>query len=142
MSDAAASARTKKELIQLTLEHWFPTHVVPTGGFTAVAQEVGASKPLVTNVARSLGFEAEAPKAATRRAEGCKHCGREVEPGKRTCAECRQVTVACNTCGKLFKRARDRLFERERDPRYHGAMYCSRRCYFNRDIERVWRSAV
>jgi hypothetical protein len=139
--DTDASDITKKELIEITLQHWFPTRVVPTGGFTAVAREVGASKPLVTTVARRLGFESEFPKGVSRRPEGCKHCGREVEAGRRTCEECRLVTVACDTCGTLFKRARDRLFERERDARYHGAMYCSRRCYFKRETIIKWRRA-
>jgi hypothetical protein len=52
------------------------------------------------------------------------------------------VTVACDSCGKLFERPRDRIFERERDPRYHGAMYCSRRCYFSRDTRVSWPRAI
>lgn len=125
-------ASTKKEQIALTLERWYPNQVVPVGGFTAVAAAVGASKPLVTTVARAQGYTSEAPHRVSQRRQGCKHCGRDVEPGKRVCAECRMVTLACDTCGRLFKRRRDRIFERERDPRYHGGMYCSKRCFYRR----------
>lgn len=128
----AAVAPTKKDQIALKLERWFPSRVVASGGFTAIAKAVGASKPLVTTVARDLGFEPEQPYRRTRKEEGCKHCGSELEPGKRVCADCRELTLACDTCGQLFKRPRDRVFERERDPRYQGRTYCSRRCFFRR----------
>jgi hypothetical protein len=132
MQATATASQRKRDKVAETLQRWYPQHVVPTGGFTAVAAAVGASKPLVSVVARDLGYTSAAPHKRTRKPEGCKHCGREVEPGKRMCYECRQVTLACDTCGRLFKRRRDRVMERERDPRYQGGTYCSPRCYFKR----------
>jgi len=128
-----APTGTKKELIRKTLEETYPRQVVPSGGFAALARTIGASRALVSSVASELGYTPATQRARRPNPSGCKHCGRETEPGKRMCAQCAVLTLTCDCCGRAFKRPRDRVMERERDPRYHGGIYCSRRCYFRRN---------
>ena len=141
MADTASDV-TKRKLIEAALESRFPGREVPVGGFVEIARGCDASKPMVSKVAKALGFRSANPHRASRRPEGCKHCGQEVEPGKRVCYECNYIAIACDTCGKIFRRRRDRLFERERDSRYADGMFCSRACVYERRHRISWRPPV
>lgn len=133
---------TKTEQIACLLQQRFPERQVSSGGFIAIASELGASKALVTRVAQEHGFRPATPRRKSRRPEGCKHCGNPVEPGKRVCPDCMFVTVACDTCGRLFKRRRDQILERVRDPRYNDGVFCSRRCVHQRRYAVDWRPSA
>jgi hypothetical protein len=126
------NGKSKKQHIRDVLESSFPGHKVPTGGFAAIAKQTGASRALVSVVANETGWVAAQPVSRRARAEGCIHCAGAVEPGKRVCRQCAVVTLTCDGCGRLFERLRERVLERERDSRYHGGTYCSRRCYLQR----------
>jgi hypothetical protein len=124
---AKPGPRGKRDEIAAEFQRMFPDGHVPRGGITRLARTVGLSKTRVSTVAREMGIYN--PPVVDRGTGPCEVCGKETKRPKRLCADCRVITLTCDACGKQFQRPRDRVLEKQYDPRYRGRVFCSWACF-------------
>lgn len=119
--------RGKRSEVATEFARRFPDGNIPRGGLADVAEAVGLSKPRVSILARQMGIYGTAP--PDRGVGLCKLCGAPTPRPKRICKDCRVVNLTCDACGQLFTRPRDRVVEKQQDPRYKGRTFCCWTCY-------------
>jgi hypothetical protein len=124
---AKPGPKGKRHEIAAEFAKRFPDGNIPRGALTEIAEAVGLSKPRVSILAREMGLYGSEP--PERSVGPCEACGRPMRRPKRICEDCRTVNLVCDACGKPFTRARDRVLEKQNDPRYRGRTFCSWTCF-------------
>lgn len=131
-----AGVTTKSEQIKAIIEDRYPCSVMPYGAQLAIANEVGATRELVRQIANKVGATPIRTHAVR---YICAVCGGPMkrQTAKGYCRDCATVEIPCHGCGKPVRRlasliaSRAKRAQQETDgiaSKYTGRVFCSRSC--------------
>lgn len=131
---------SKSALIQSALRERYPNGVAETGSWTQLANEFGATRELVRQVAASLGIKRRNRVRMVRVCSSCGKCRTSSSVSGLFCSDCVKIPLACEECGKLRYEYIDWVLRRYDDeynakrraaglPSYTtGKTFCSKQC--------------
>lgn len=124
--------------IEAYLRRHYPCRAVLYGAFKEAADQLGATREYVRQIANAMGIG-----RLYRTAAVCPGCGGGKDGKARLCRTCwresLQVALPCNNCGAPVTRSARQLARRvgkdapqvtpNGPARYSGNVYCDRRCF-------------